>query len=1110
MSYFEGVDFSAVIDSFRADLQLVGRRDARKNIEAYEAMAYQLSKQGNNWWTHKRIEAICNLVIDNKKLNANTDSFFELLNADGIKRINQDAGRIAILFYYLLISAAKKKILVLPIEMPFGNFTNKVHQRLGRDLDKLLPRAPLELLIVRNKTLYHAHKADFTLKWDGVETLLNTDRSSWGLSSLEVAKYMFSYGLSTFKEIDVVTLNEYRLNKIHAGHSQISVNMALSIIDRNYGSDLASKYAAEASKVIYDHKQRLKEIKKGWNYKPLSKSASESITGQKLSSCELVYSPSLNSSTLWVSDWSFNLGTANAYNPKNLESNGSLWIKAQLDFIKSGRAEMHTQKTRKSALTCFNVYLFSYLPHFFQKTETIFEYPNTPEMFKSSVFVEYSHVVNVSLKCKESLKQYPMSIIDFVVEYALGVRKDESDNLNYARDALATIKRLFDYMMRSYGTIEGINFKTNPLAYSVPKLGTKYSQSVKPIFEPVYWLQFRVYVKLISKCFLALTAIEFSRTMSKFGNKVESIKLCELAKEICDIEDEVGKIDFDKLKGSTSSIIKISKEIKFFDDHPPLIIEDIEISAFNKRTAQLVDLPSSTKHADYQHALIVAMALYAGQRASNSLWLDARNFDKFENKYQNSSMTKIFIATDKIQSDGLESHVDSEIFRFLKFAKTLRSYNKKFAQPIYYQGSENSKFNKILPLLQLNDKNVGLNHNLSDYLIPFEECLKASSVDFKSCVFTAHPNTPPNTFLFYKGNDGVPSKYNYLIADSSDDSSRPFSPLKAKTNYTIHGTRTTFVSYVDLLLPNREAFALITGQRPATVGYYSKATPKQAQQLKALKIDSQDIANNVVSADSVMIDQEQAIKAAASGRFAEAFECFTSSHLQTRLTSGLNDIVNQSSQISFNWTHICPFGNRCPNDVISEIGEGNCHLCPKAIISKHNGPGIAARLKFLIDELKSLKKQRAMDGMSQADKEQMSIKIKIKANEASCWYVRLNYINENMDLIVGDKEGVIEHLVYTKPSTLTEGLLARLVEVANIPALQSDELRKKAVRLSRNLMSKMDPDLIDKIHSKYDGNPVALTVANLKLMADMLGKDVAALLEEVDVDTSDLLLEFFE
>ncbi|MCV5899895.1 hypothetical protein OFN63_27690, partial [Escherichia coli] len=46
--------------------------------------------------------------------------------------------------------------------------------------------------------------------------------------------------------------------------------------------------------------------------------------------------------------------------------------------------------------------------------------------------------------------------------------------------------------------------------------------------------------------------------------------------------------------------------------------------------------------------------------------------------------------------------------------------------------------------------------------------------------------------------------------------------------------------------------------------------------------------------------------------------------------------------LAINYTHICPFDNKCPDEVVAEYGRMNCHDCSAACITSHNAIAIGA------------------------------------------------------------------------------------------------------------------------------------------------------------------------
>jgi hypothetical protein len=211
--------------------------------------------------------------------------------------------------------------------------------------------------------------------------------------------------------------------------------------------------------------------------------------------------------------------------------------------------------------------------------------------------------------------------------------------------------------------------------------------------------------------------------------------------------------------------------------------------------------------------------------------------------------------------------------------------------------------------------------------------------------------------------------------------------------------------------------------------------------------------------------------------------------------SGLYDL-NSKDELALNWTHICPFGNDCPNEVVRTIGRMNCHLCPKAISSSHHGPAIALKIKKLLDDVSDLNAQKLKENITAADLDSINYEITQKFRGASGWKVRMDVINK-FGIAVGDRDDVVNRMKYMEPGTFKHSLWLRLKEAQNIPTLQSDKLKRLSNRMVRKL-NRIVPDLadmLDSIEGEVEDDPVSFLLTSLQMVSDIKEIPLEELLE---------------
>ncbi|TON99054.1 hypothetical protein CGH46_24655, partial [Vibrio parahaemolyticus] len=140
--------------------------------------------------------------------------------------------------------------------------------------------------------------------------------------------------------------------------------------------------------------------------------------------------------------------------------------------------------------------------------------------------------------------------------------------------------------------------------------------------------------------------------------------------------------------------------------------------------------------SNYQSLLILDVAAYAGQRSSNGANLCADTFDAdyipTEVDDPSTSRVPLRVRTDKVRVEGLDSSIQEDVMILLRYANELRKtfVNKAFAEPIYYQGNEQSAKGKFRPLLQGTVNHTGIHPSMAPYVFMFEEWLTKHGIDF--------------------------------------------------------------------------------------------------------------------------------------------------------------------------------------------------------------------------------------------------------------------------------------------------------------------------------------------------------------------------------------------
>ena len=785
------------------------------------------------------------------------------------------------------------------------------------------------------------------------------------------------------------------------------------------------------------------------------------------------------------------------FNPNRLIHDG-YWKKTQLDYINTP-SESGTKKIRNSRLAYLNSYLFDYLPKFFKSNPDCgLTYPSTPSEFLGFVYVKSSETLRSNHYNKNTKIFYPVGLLDYIYaitderSYAMGLTKTNS-----GRDAISTIQRYFDFVIAKFSGIPCCKLESNPISDFDKNIGKGYGykHSIKEKIDLDYWILLRMYlIEVTNACLKNAEDVVFN------GKK----------------NNESLKID------KTIEWLEHKVHIDFFDAS--------QLLKFN-----FSDWKNPVSIIEYQGLLTLTLLAWSGLRDSNVLWLDVGNFTQFcQEKYSDDDFVELFVNTDKARTEGYTSAIPGHIMSLLERAAILRLQVNRagFNEPIPYRGETNSKWPDIRPLLQRTVSNTSSFHK-ADFLLvivsEFEKCLfkhnkKMKSqgeigLDFGSCLYFQPLYANALNFKRIKPYLHAEQDYSATLIHIETGERYKFTPLKKSVAWTPHSLRKTFDSVCSVLADPRTVGLISTGQKPETVGYYTVNTPEETARIRAIhdasglnKQFAPEILNEksaskckIASVNDLLINEEEYLKQHALGTATTNFGCYSMSSIVVNgIKSPIEALVLASAnEIAFNRTHICPFNNECPKEVLAALmGEKCCAVCPYAIVSRDHAVAIGAELKRLgdiaADLTKTLKNSRSL---TSGEKDRLKQERMIVIKNISGWLVRHNFLSKNIntnDYFTGKKNDML--VKHISSSISGKNIIDRLMETDGISTVTSPRLEREASKLNRKLTAliNMQPDVFEKLDShSASESEVAIQLINSICTANNFNtSELASRLEE--------------
>jgi len=752
----------------------------------------------------------------------------------------------------------------------------------------------------------------------------------------------------------------------------------------------------------------------------------------------------------------------------DFEKLSETWLKIEEAYITSIKRE--SMRGVLSAIGWFNVYLFMYLPYWFAgNKKTSIEFPDTPSKLLSSVFI--TRLVKVD-------EPGPFTFLEMM--NAVQNARSWAGNSYYG--LLKQVELFFYFVERKSEILpESTGFR-QPLGRDDYPATTKLKNTDKrPLERRLFGLTLDLtealiaYSDVVTKRILedGLDSRAFQIEISRFGRVIDTFQ----------VVDVIGFIPVLFYRDKTVPLriipncltFTVNQKLRGFDSH--------------------VKIPSP--HALNQ----IYVALQTGLRHNHIQWLDARSFDKLAAD-DDSDFCRLHVNTDKRKNVAWEPYVSWCVIERLREQRRWRDLFDEagFLKEHPYNDNSKTKWAAIQPLFAFST--AGLPHSdgvyervwgaiLATLQGMLNEIGESPSLPFKSCgswvprIGRLEPRgveyNDPNVFE----NRIIAGKKKYSTGKEDGDN-RTNVPLVFKSPMTPHSTRVSVVQQYMTYLPAEHIGKYITGQTTRTVYYYYHP---DAEDLKREGLHQamtlRDRANrgvdalvrfkgansNVVRADDINSRLAKGLRANLTETI-EAFGCVSLS-LADSEASGVEVLrTNGIVDAALNKTEICPYGNRCPSDVIRLLGGPNrCGLCPYAVRAVDHLPAVSAKLKQMLEKL--AEKQTRLDDeleaiprrFSESELNELERECSDLAAEATGWqlseevlYHTAQRIREGKDSRrwVVQKPDIVEKDLrrIALPDNATAYTLARLQECIAFPTLESPQIRARFDLMRRQLLAK--------------------------------------------------------
>lgn len=734
------------------------------------------------------------------------------------------------------------------------------------------------------------------------------------------------------------------------------------------------------------------------------------------------------------------------------------WLELQDVYKRTVKREAY--KSVNTALGYLNIYLFFYLTYWFQRRpSTKFNYPDEPRKLAASLFV--------SRLLKPSDDDVPLTFVEYL-EMASNAR-NWMPTTHYAN--LKQVEVFFEFLERHSDELPGCTGFRQPIPdYAYPPTARSLGTDKRPIPRRIFGA-FMDYVEAL-KAYLEVVL-----------NRIVNGELASV---------EVGR-NFSPRIAATIDTFKTSSLTGFIpvlftrDKTIPLqyIPNCLGLDWFQVAGGRRLKIPQP--HALNQ----ILVALYTGLRHNHIQWLDANTFDS-EVTAEDHDFTLLLVNTDKQMRKPWTPHVN---YRVIEVLRDQLAWRKLIDQPgfqnrQYYNDNPNTKWPPILSLFAADStgrphhdtrySEVWLNIvSTFDALMPLLENsrLQQLSVLEPPGVCMNDPNARIKRQEYGKACERV-------------------CELRVKSRITPHSSRVTVVSQFTTLLPAEAIGKYITGQKPATIYYYTVIDPEDLQiasvhqslqlreQAYRSKNENWGIAKpgskQYIQADDLNSNLSRSLRVDLQETLV-SYGCISIT-MNEGATSGL-DILRETraSNAAENKTEICPYGNHCPPEVLKQWrGMHRCGLCQYAVRSVDHLPAVSAKVKefdeilndltdIIQEAIYSTPSRYSAEELDRLDEERSRL-----AEELTGWRlseeildaarIRIAKGQDDRRWVVQKPEIILRDLKRVPaPSNMTAYLLMRLGECIAYPASESPQIRARFDILRRNVLARTG-----RIHKAFD------------------------------------------
>lgn len=523
---------------------------------------------------------------------------------------------------------------------------------------------------------------------------------------------------------------------------------------------------------------------------------------------------------------------------------------------------------------------------------------------------------------------------------------------------------------------------------------------------------------------------------------------------------------------------------------------------YNGKIYKFDFLPRFYRIADYEiagqrvprvipnHVRLAQLMCETGLRQKHLIWLDRDQYDCMLDRSSKSQLAPLFVSSDKSHGEWtaiVARHVMAILDRQRKWYGQCSA--PEYKEKVWYGFKKESKFGQFRPLFRMLNAGEDAWANYRFYPVMLSilqhfiqhQMADSKIVDLVRVRAQKWGEETPVTF--------TKEFFSEIIVDD------------LISDYTPHGLRAGFISEAVRFLPAWMVGQYMTGQNEQHVWYYAifeeDDLPSHQKLLANYLLKNTERLNSAEAPElaTAVIQLNERLARDIKADPVKAIETYGLISLigVKEDQTGVEVLrAQRHTGLAYNTTHICPFRNRCPLEIVKSLGAGRpCALCPYAIRGVAHLPAISAekdkckehmiaivrKLKHYRDLKHSAVDRQAIETLNRDHDTYAREAWAYEAIEEQLYQMAVK--GQRGQLFARNKAGLEEHFRKVQ-LTEVEHVVKRLLDVQNFPDASSPELDVKFAYLrSVLMMQKGNLEELLKISEHTPGVELASQISSM-------------------------------